>query len=84
MKAGSFINMQKADDYKKTNLKTYPQLIKKLIYLSYGTKPDILFVIGQLSKQNIDPYISHFNMTKRVIYYLKGIIYRKIIYSTLL
>lgn len=50
MKAGNFIEMQDEDNYKKVNLKIYQQLIGQLIYLSCGTRPDISFVIRQLSK----------------------------------
>lgn len=38
--------MQEKDNYKKTNLKTYQELISKLIYFLYSTKPDIIFILG--------------------------------------
>lgn len=40
------------EDYKKTDLSTYQQLIGKLIYLACDTRPNIAFVIGQFSKYN--------------------------------
>ena len=45
MKAGYFINMQKPRDYKKAEIKPYQQLISKLIYLLYGTRPNMFFVV---------------------------------------
>lgn len=54
IKTDNFINMQEVNDYKEINLKAYQHLIKKLMYLSYKTKPKILFIVGQLNKQNAD------------------------------
>lgn len=81
MKAGNFIEMQGEDDYKEVDLKIYQELIGKFIYLSCGTRPDILFVVRQLSKRNIDPRVRHLKAAKRVMQYLKdtmqlGLIYR--------
>lgn len=45
IKSGHFINIPEVDIYKKTDLKTYQQLIKKLIYLSYETRFDITFIV---------------------------------------
>lgn len=46
MKAGSVIERNKADDYDKTDLKSYQHLIGKLMYLSCDTKLDSAFVFG--------------------------------------
>ena len=64
MKAGSFIDIQKEGDYKKTNLKTYQQLFSKLIYFSYDTRPNIASAVRQLNKQNSDLRIGHLKMAK--------------------
>lgn len=72
MKAGNFIYIPKADNYKKAELKTYQELIRKLMYLLYGTKPNIVFIVDQLSRQNANPCIGHLKATKRVVRYLKG------------
>lgn len=45
MKAGSSIEMGDLEDYKETDLWTYQQLIGKLIYLAYSTRPNITFVV---------------------------------------
>lgn len=52
------------------------------MYLSYSTRPDIAFAVGQLSRQNASPRVSHLKTAKRVIQYLKGIIHLGIVYKT--
>lgn len=44
--------MIKLDDYNKTDLQKYQKLIDKLMYLAYGTKPNIVFAIKQLNRHN--------------------------------
>ena len=60
--------MNKLNDYEKANLRAYQWLIGKLMYLIYGTRPKIAFAIEKLSKYNADPWKSHFQATKRVVY----------------
>ena len=67
MKAGSAIEMTEPENYEETDLRIYQQLVGKLMYLVFGTKPDIAFVVGQLSKHNVDPRKSHFRAAKRVV-----------------
>lgn len=55
MKVESAIKINKLDDYNKTNLTTYQQLIGKIIYLIYGTRPDIAFTVKRLNKYNGNP-----------------------------
>ena len=50
MKTGLSIKIEDPEDYKETNFWTYQQLIGKLMYLVYSTRPDIVFVVRQLSK----------------------------------
>lgn len=59
MKTNYFIKMSKSNNYDKVYLKNYQYLIKKLIYISYGFKPDIIFVVDQLNKHNMDPTIGY-------------------------
>lgn len=82
MKAGNFIEMWGEDNYKKVDLKTYQRLIDKLVYLFYSNRPDITFVIGQLSKQNTDPRVRHLKAAKRVVLYLMGTMYLGLTYGT--
>lgn len=51
--------MTGANVYKEEDFHTYQQLIGKLIYLTCGIKPDIMFAISQLSKYNINLQKSH-------------------------
>lgn len=81
MKAGSAIEMNKPDDYNKADLRAYQQLIGKLMYLACGTRPDIAFAVGRLSKHNADPQKSHLRAAKRVVRYLKGTIHLGLIYG---
>ncbi len=74
MKAESAIEITDLEDYKETKLREYQRLISKLIYLACGTKSDILFIVGQFSKRNINPRKGYLQAAKRVVRYLKGII----------
>lgn len=74
MITGLSIEMLEPNNYKKTNLNIYQQLIGKLIYLAYGTRLDIAFIVGQFNKHNIDFKKKHLRAAKRVVKYLKGII----------
>lgn len=55
MKVGSTLTLDQAGDLLPANMIVYQRLIGKLIYLAYGTWPDIAFVVGQLSCHNSDP-----------------------------
>ena len=72
MKAGSSSEMTCPEDYEKADLRTYQRIIGKLMYLACGTRPDIAFAVGQLSKHNADPRKGHLRAAKRVVRYLKG------------
>lgn len=67
MKAGCFIDMQEPGDYEEAEIKPYQRLIGKLMYLSCGTRPDISFAVGQLSKHNADPRIGQMKAAKKVV-----------------
>lgn len=60
IKMGLSIKMLDLKDYKEANLYTYQRPIEKLMYLSYSTRPDISFVVEQLSRHNTDPRKRHF------------------------
>lgn len=72
--------MSEYNNYKKAKIKLYQQLIEKLIYLLYDTRPNISFAIDQLSKHNSNSRMSYIRVAKKVIYYLKGNIYLELIY----
>ena len=51
------------------------------MYLAFGTRPDIAFVVGQLSKHNLDPRKSHLRAAKRVVRYLHGTMEMRLIFG---
>lgn len=72
MKAGSSFTLNQAGDHLQTELVAYQRLIGKLIYLACETRPDIAFVVGQLSRHNSDPRVGHIRIAKQSVRYLKG------------
>ena len=50
------------------------------MYLSYGIQLDILFVVGQFSKQNADPRVEYLKAAKKVVQYLKDTIHLRLTY----
>lgn len=54
IKVGLAIKINKPNNYNKANLKEYQLLIGKPIYLAYGIRLDIAFIVGKLSKHNVD------------------------------
>ena len=81
MKTGSAIEMIKHDDYEDTEIKPYQHLIGKLMYLACGTRPDIAFIVGLLSRHNADPKKGHLRVAKRVVRYLKGTMQLGLVYG---
>lgn len=68
------------DNYDEIDFYGYWCLIRKLMYLACGTRPNIVFAVGQLNKQNADPRKGHFRAAKRGVRYLKGTIQMVLIY----
>ena len=67
MKASKFIKIQGENNYKKAEIKEYQRPVGKLMYLLCGIKSNIAFVVSQLNKQNVDPYVKHLKVAKRVL-----------------
>jgi hypothetical protein len=60
------------EDAKRLSLVPYRALVGSLLYVSMGTRPDILFAVQQLT-QFLDCYtLTHWEAAKRVVRYLKG------------
>ncbi|KAK8956530.1 Syntaxin-22 [Platanthera zijinensis] len=57
-------------DFLLTNLEYYRRLVRKLIYLTV-TRPDILFVVGVVSRFMHESCISHLQAVERILRYLK-------------
>ena len=51
---------------------TYQELVGALLYLATGTRPDIAYAVGQLSRYVAAPTGQHLAAAKRVLRYLKG------------
>ena len=82
MKVDFLIDRTAPNNYEKANLSTYQRLISKLIYLACGIRPDIAFVVGQLSRHNADPRRGYIQVAKKVTRYLcsimeMGFVYRR-------
>lgn len=69
-----FPTMDQAGDDARADLIMYQRLLGKLMYLGCGARPDIAFVVGQLSWHNSDPRAGHLRIAKQVLIYLKGTI----------
>lgn len=80
-KVGLFIEITEANDYKKANLVTYQQLIWKLMYLVFNIKLNIIFIIGKLSRHNINSQQGHFQVAKRVVCYFIKMMQLRLIYG---
>ena len=50
------------------------------MYLAFGIRPYISFVVGQLSRYNLDLWIIYMRTAKLVLWYLKRIMSLKLIY----
>lgn len=81
IKVGLFIKITDPKNYKKVNFYTYQKLIRKLMYFSYNTKANIVFVIKPLSRHNTDLKKSYLQVTKRIVRNLKGIMNIDLIFS---
>ena len=67
IKAGSSLILDQAGDYLPTKMVVYQQLVEKLIYLACGMRPDIAFVVRQLSRHNSNPQVSHIYIAKQTL-----------------
>lgn len=60
----------------------YRQAVGSLIYLAVGTRPDISFAVGYVSRFLQNPTNSHVTAVKRIMRYLKGTIDYGILFSS--
>lgn len=80
MKARLRIKMNKPDDYNEVDFIIYHQLIGKLIYFAYETKPNVTFVVRKLGKYNANSYKRLFRAAQQVLCYLKKTMYLELVY----
>ena len=60
------------EDDEHTDATAYQQIIRTLIYLVSGTRPDLSYMITHLSQFNSSPSAKHLAAAKRVLRYLQG------------
>lgn len=82
MKVRCFIEMSEPGNYEEVDIKPYQRLIEKLMYLLCGTRLDIAFAVGQLSKHNLDCRAGHIKVAKKVMRYLKEMIHLGLVYES--
>lgn len=73
--------MIKLNNYKEAKLQSYQHFISKSMHFIYGTRPDIVFAIGQLSKYNANPRKDYIQVASRIVQYSKEIIQLGLIYN---
>jgi hypothetical protein len=54
------------------DVKFYQEVVGSLIYLSMGTRPDIMFAVGVVSRYMNHPKVRHWGMVKGILRYLRG------------
>ena len=59
----------------------YREAIGSLMYLAIGTRPDLAFIVSQLSQFLDAPSESHWTAVKRVFRYIKGTLNKGIVYG---
>lgn len=74
IKPGSMVSLNQAGDYDQLVFMIYQQLIRKMLYLTCGTRLDIAFVVSQLSRYNLNPWVGYLHIANQVLKYLKGTI----------
>ena len=50
----------------------YRQLVGRLLWLAYRTRPDICYAVQQLTRFQSNPSSAHWNAAKHIVRYLKG------------
>ena len=76
------LDIAKNDEEKLVDQKTYLAMVDTLMYAAQGTRPDICYAVGLLSRFNTEPRTRHLTAAKRVLRYLKETKDRKLTYTT--
>ena len=75
------LDIAKNDEEKLVDQKTYLAMVDTLMYAAQGTRPDICYAVGLLSRFNTEPRTRHLTAAKRVLRYLKNTTNRKLTYT---
>ena len=68
------VKMEEYKESERVDVRTYQELMGRLMYLSVHTRPDLSFALSCLSQFNTDPRAIHMTGLKRILRYLKGTI----------
>lgn len=72
---------QSEQEIKEMKSKPYKELVGSLLYLSQITRPDLSFAASALSQFCSNPGITHWQLAKRVLRYIKGTVEYGITYK---
>ena len=71
--SGADVHLTKHDgEATPAEIKLYQQMIKSLLYVQIGTRPDISFAVSHLVQYASNPSQQHIRLAKYVLSYLKG------------
>lgn len=65
------VNLVKDPNEEEVDVTLYRQMVGSLRYLCC-TRPDLLYVVGLISRYMENPKLSHFRAAKRIMRYVKG------------
>jgi hypothetical protein len=66
------IKLNDTTDTNKCNKTEFQSLLGQLYHLCTISRPDINFIVHELSKYSQNPSMEHFSILKRILRYLKG------------
>jgi hypothetical protein len=80
--AGADMHLKKYDGQaSQGDLKLFQQMIRSLLYVQIGTRPDISFAVSRLAQYASNPLLDHIRLAKYVLHYLKGTSDLKLLYD---
>ena len=66
------ISYNKVDDQLYQDVRGYREVIRRLLWMSNMTRPDILYVVSIAVRDREEPSDCHWKLVKRIVIYLKG------------
>ena len=66
---------------RKVDRLNYQSMVGSLLYAAVATRPDIAQAVSAVAKFSAEPTVAHLTAAKRILRYLKGIIYACLLYS---
>ena len=68
------LQIQNEDSTELADQSLYREIVGSLIYVMTGTRPDLCYIVTNLSQHMAKPTESHLTMAKHVLRYIKGTI----------